>query len=227
MKLCVIPARGGSKRIPRKNIREFCGKPMIRWAIDSAFASGLFEKVIVSTDDDEIAQLARSANAEVPFLRPRELADDLTPIAPVMAHAIQACQEMNWPINFACCIFPCVPFLQINDLISSFSLMQEKDAPFSYVVTEYAHPTQRAMYRSLTGKMVFVDPSHELTRTQDFEKTYHDAGQFYWGTDDAWKNDKMMHTSGVSYVIPGWRVVDIDNDDDWRRAELMYKAMHF
>ena len=227
MKLCVIPARGGSKRIPRKNLREFCGKPMIRWAIDSAFASGLFEKVIVSTDDDEIAQIALAANAEVPFLRPSELADDITPTAPVIAHAIQACQEISWPIDYACCIYPCVPFLQVRDLISSFSLMQEKKASFSYVVTEYPHPTQRAMYRSSTGKMNFVFPSHELTRTQDLEKTYHDAGQFYWGTVNAWKNDMMMHTSGLGYVIPSWRVVDIDNDEDWHRAELMYKAMYF
>ena len=104
--------------------------------------------------------------------------------------------------------------------------MQEMNAPFSYVVTEYVHPTQRAMYRSSTGKMKFVFPSHELTRTQDLEKTYHDAGQFYWGTANAWTYDMKMHTDGVGFVIPSWRVVDIDNDDDWQRAELMYKAIH-
>ena len=196
---------------------------MIRWAIDAAFDSGLFEKILVSTDDNEIAQIALKANAEVPFLRPSELADDLTPTAPVIAHAIKACQEINWSIDFACCIYPCVPFLQVGDLISAFSLMQKKNASFSNVVAEYAHPTQRAMYRSSAGKMKFVFPSHELTRTQDLEKTYHDAGQFYWGTVDAWQNDMKMHTSGVGFVIPSWRVVDIDNEDDWHRAELMYK----
>ena len=128
MKICVIPARGGSKRIFRKNIRIFCGKPMIAWAIDYALQANLFDKVIVSTDDELIAQVARSAGAETPFARPADLADDFTPTVPVIAHAIETCQPIGWEIEYACCIYPCVPFLQSSDLTAAFALMLENDA---------------------------------------------------------------------------------------------------
>lgn len=225
MNLCVIPARGGSKRIPRKNIREFCGKPMIEWSIDYALESDLFEKVIVSTDDQHIADLARAAGAEVPFIRPDDLADDLTPTVPVIAHAVEACQAMGWDIKYACCIYPCAPFLQISDLVNAFALLHENDALFAYPVTEYAHPIQRGMRRLSNGQMVFFQAEHELSRTQDLEKSFHDTGQFYWGKVHAWTNRMRMHTHGVGLIIPKWRVIDIDSCDDWKRAELLYEAM--
>lgn len=224
MNVAIIPARGGSKRIPGKNLKSFCGKPMIAWAIGYALESKIFDKVIVSTDDERIAQLALAGGAETPFVRPAELADDLTPTVPVIAHAVEACQAIGWDIAYACCIYPCVPFLQISDLVDAFALMQEKDAPFAYPVTDYAHPIQRAMRRLPTGHMQLFQPEHELTRTQDLEKSYHDTGQFYWGEASAWTAQMKMHTAGVGMVVPNWRVVDIDNADDWKRAELLYEV---
>jgi len=222
--IAIIPARGGSKRIPRKNIREFRGKPMLAWAIGIALESRLFEQVIVSTDDEYIAQIARASGAVTPFIRPADLADDLTPTVPVIAHALEACQAMGWDIEYACCIYPCVPFLKGSDLIDAFMLIQETDAPFAYPVTDYPHPIQRAMRRLPSGHIQLFNPEHELTRTQDLERSYHDTGQFYWGKVSAWKEQMKMHTAGVSLVIPNWRVVDIDNPDDWKRAELLHEV---
>jgi pseudaminic acid cytidylyltransferase len=226
MKIAVIPARGGSKRIPRKNIKDFCGRPMIGWAISTARESGLFDHIIVSTDDKEIAELARNWGAETPFVRPENLADDLTPTVPVVAHAVKSCLDIGWVTDYVCCIYPCVPFLQVGDLIASLDLAQARDADFVYPVTEYAHPIQRAMRQLPDGKMQFFSPEYELTRTQDLEKSYHDAGQFYWGKSSAWLEQKRMHTDGLGLPIPNWRVVDIDSADDWRRAELIFKAIN-
>jgi pseudaminic acid cytidylyltransferase len=224
MKIAVIPARGGSKRIPRKNIKEFCGKPMIAWAITTALESGLFDHVIVSTDDGEIADIAGKCGAETPFSRPIELADDFSPTVPVIAHAIKSCLDKGWKVEYACCIYPCTPFLQVDDLIVAFDLLHKKNTDFVYPVTEYAHPIQRAMRQLPSGKMQFINSENELTRTQDLEKSFHDSGQFYWGKTSAWLEHKKMHTDGIGMVIPNWRVVDIDSIDDWLRAENLYKA---
>lgn len=225
MRIAIIPARGGSKRIPGKNIKMFCGKPMVTWAIDFALDSKMFDKVIVSTDDDHIAQVSRVAGAETPFVRPADLADDLTPTVPVIAHAVETCQAIGYEIEYACCIYPCVPFLQTSDLVDALALMQEHDAQFAYPVTDYAHPIQRAMRRLSTGQMQFIQPEHELTRTQDLEKSYHDTGQFYWGKASAWIARMKMHTAAVGLVVPNWRVVDIDSIDDWKRAELLFEIL--
>lgn len=224
MRIAVIPARGGSKRIPRKNIKEFCGKPMIAWAITSALESKLFDHVVVSTDDCEIADIAKKWGAETPFIRPIELADDITPTVPVVAHAVKSSIDSGWKVEFACCIYPCTPFLQADDLILAFNLLQKNSVDFVYPVTEFPHPVQRAMRRLSSGKMEFISPENELTRTQDLEKYYHDSGQFYWGKASAWLSHKRMHTDGLGMVLPHWRVVDIDSIDDWRRAEDIYKA---
>jgi len=226
MHIAVIPARAGSKRIPGKNSKIFRGKPMIAWAIGHALESGIFDKIIVSTDDEHIAQVARAAGAEIPFMRPADLADDMTPTAPVIAHAVETCQALGWDFEYVCCIYPCVPFLQVSDLVGALDLMQATNANFAYPVTAYAHPIQRAMRRLSTGQMQFYQPEHELTRTQDLEKSYHDAGQFYWGKSDSWKAHMNMHTDGVGMVVPNWRVIDIDDTDDWKRAELLYEAFN-
>ena len=225
MKIAVIPARGGSKRIPRKNIKDFCGRPMITWAISAAKESGLFDHIIVSTDDEEIANIARKWGAETPFVRPVELADDLTPTVPVVAHSVKSCLDLGWDPDYVCCIYPCVPFLQVGDLVSALDLVITRQADFVYPVTEYAHPIQRAMRKLASGAMEFYSPQFELTRTQDLEKTYHDAGQFYWGKASAWLEHKKMHTAGLGMTIPNWRVVDIDSADDWKRAELIFKYL--
>lgn len=226
MNIAIIPARGGSKRILGKNFKMFCGKPMISWAIGYALESNIFDKVIVSTEDELIAQVARSAGAETPFTRPSDLSDDLTPTVPVIAHAVEACEKIGWSIEYACCIYPCVPFLQNSDLVEAFALLQQTDACFSYPVTDYAHPIQRAMRRLPSGQMQFLEPEHEIARTQDLETTYHDTGQFYWGKAIAWKAHMKMHTEGVGFVVPNWRVVDIDNEADWKRAELLYDVLN-
>lgn len=226
MNIAVIPARGGSKRIPRKNIREFAGKPMIAYAITAAKQSGLFEHVIVSTDDQEIAELAKQWGAEIPFMRPQELSDDHTATAPVIAHAITESREMGWGAEYVCCIYPAVPFLQVEDLINSFQQLRQADTHFSFPVTEFDSAIQRALKRDGEGRIKPFYPEHELTRTQDIEPAYYDAGQFYWGKADDWLENPKIHSHGVGYVIPGWRVVDIDTSDDWQRAELMFNFLN-
>jgi len=223
MNIAIIPARGGSKRIPRKNIKEFCGKPMIAYAITAAKASGLFEHVIVSTDDEEIAQIARAWGAETPFVRPAELANDFTATVPVISHAIEACRDLGWAIDYACCIYPGVPFIQIDDLRGAFVKLTQSggEADYCFPVTEYPSAIQRALKLLSNGKMQSYYPEFELTRTQDLEPAYYDAGQFYWGRSGAWLSNPKIHKSGVGYVIPNWRVVDIDTPDDWARAEIL------
>jgi pseudaminic acid cytidylyltransferase len=225
MNLAVIPARGGSKRIPRKNIKEFCGKPMIAWSIEHARSSRLFDHIIVSTDDAEIAEVARRWGAEIPFLRPASLSDDHTPTVPVIAHAVRATLELKWSVDYACCIYPCSPFLHSTDLAAAHDMALALNADFVFPVAEYAHPIQRAMRRLATGKMQFLQPEHEMTRTQDLEKTYHDAGQFYWGKGSAWLAGRRMHSDGIGMPIPNWRVVDIDSHDDWLRAENLFRVL--
>lgn len=225
MKIAVIPARGGSKRIPRKNIRPFGGRPMITHAIDAALRSGVFEHVVVTTDDDEIASIAVAAGAEVPFVRPLELADDHTPTVPVIAHAVQACQKIGWPVSHACCIYPGVPFISVDDLRGALALLEQTGAAYSFPITEFPSAIQRALRRLPDGRMQPFHPEFELTRTQDLEPAYHDVGQFYWGRTEAWLTNNRIHGSGVGFPIPSWRAVDIDTPADWERAELLYNAL--
>lgn len=224
MNIAIIPARGGSKRIPRKNIKSFDGRPMIEWAIEKAKASGMFDHIIVSSDDAEIIKISNDCGAITPFIRPAELADDLTPTVPVIAHAVEQCDLIGWSANYVCCIYPGVPFLEADDLAKAFDLLVDTDTDFVYPVAEYSHPIQRAMRQLDNGKMMFLDSASEMKRTQDLETTYHDAGQFYWGKSSAWREYKKMHSDGIGMVIPNWRVVDIDNYDDWKRAELLVEA---
>jgi pseudaminic acid cytidylyltransferase len=225
MKIAVIPARGGSKRIPRKNAKPFFGIPMIARTVSTALESGLFERVVVSTDDAEIAEIARTAGAQTPFVRPQELADDITPTVPVIAHAVEACNQLGWAVSAACCVYPCVPLLDMGDMANALEMMLANKADFVFPVTEYAHPIQRAMRRLPSGMMGLYNPQFEMTRTQDLEKSFHDAGQFYWGTAAAWLANKKVHSAGLGMPIPHWRVVDIDSEDDWQRAELLFKAL--
>ncbi len=224
MNIAVIPARGGSKRIPRKNIKPFAGKPMIAYAIEAALESGLFAHVAVSTDDPEIGAIARAFGAETPFARPAELADDHTPTAPVIAHAAAACEALGWSAEFVCCIYPGVPFILQADLKAALQLLQDtKEADYSFPVTEFPSAIQRALRRTPTGRMTSFSPEYELVRTQDLEPAYHDAGQFYWGRRSAWRDNPRVHNSGLGLVIPNWRVVDIDTPEDWVRAETIFQ----
>ncbi len=199
---------------------------MIARAVKTALASGLFDHVLVSSDDPEIVQIACEAGAVAPFMRPLELSDDLTPTVPVIAHAVGQCIVQGWAVTHACCIYPCTPLLSGSDMARALALAVEAQAEFVYPVVEYAHPIQRAMRRQADGRMSFIQAEHELTRTQDLEKTYHDAGQFYWGTSAAWLAQKRMHSSGMGLVVPHWRTVDIDTEEDWKRAELIFQSLY-
>lgn len=225
MNIAVIPARGGSKRIPRKNINMFAGKPMIAHAITIAKSSRLFEHIVVSTDDPEIAAIARDWGAETPFVRPDELANDYTATVPVIAHGVQVCRDLGWTLDSVCCIYPGVPFLQIEDLKGALTLLAKSDCDYSFPITEFPSAIQRALRRMDKGQMQPFYPQYELTRTQDLEPAFHDAGQFYWGKADAWLHNPKIHSSGVGYVVPNWRVVDIDTSEDWVRAEHLLQAL--
>ena len=225
LNIAVIPARGGSKRIPRKNIKPFAGRPMIAYAIQAARDSGLFEHVVVSTDDEEIAEVAQAHGASVPFRRPAHLADDQTVTVPVIAHAARWFVDQGHAVEAVCCIYPCVPLLRPADLLGAYALFQERGAEYVYPVVGFHSSPWRAMSKPDNGPMQFVYPEYELTRTQDLPKCYYDAGQFYWGKTAAWTSGLRMHSHGHGYEVESHRIVDIDTHEDWARAELIARAL--
>ena len=226
MKLCVIPARGGSKRIPRKNIREFCGKPMIAWSIEAAKVSGCFDQIIVSTDDEEIANVAKQWGADVPFMRPAELADDFAGTTPVVAHVVRWYQDHGQELAAVCCLYATAPFVEPADLKEGLVFLEQIDADrFVFTATSYASPIQRALRLNPDSGKVYMLQSEQFSkRSQDLEPAYHDAGQFYWGRPLAWLNSGNLFEGSKPLVLPMWRVQDIDTEDDWRRAELMHQS---
>ena len=226
MNIAIIPARGGSKRIPRKNIKSFCGKPMIAWSIEAANTAGVFDAIFVSTDDDEIANVAQAYGAEAPFRRPSELAGDHAPTLPVIAHAIRWFEENRKSVSFACCIYATAPFLQARYLVEGFNLLQShKDAEFVFSVTSYAFPIFRAVRLARDGRVEMFWPENELKRSQDLSEAWHDAGQFYWGRKHAFLDNQGVF-SACSYpaFLPRHLVQDIDTPEDWERAERMFAA---
>lgn len=226
MKIAIIPARGGSKRIPRKNIKDFNGKPMIAYSIEAALNSGCFDKVIVSTDDEEIAQVAKAYGAEVPFMRPKELSDDFTPTIPVIAHAITELQKTD-PIEVACCIYATAPFLQVPFLQEAARIIQKSDCDYVFSATTFAFPIQRAIKFDANKRVSMFQPEHFNTRSQDLEEAFHDAGQFYFGTTEAWLEGNPIFGPKSSVVLlPRHLVQDIDTPEDFTRAELMHKVIH-
>lgn len=226
MRIAVIPARGGSKRIPRKNIRDFCGKPMIAWSIEAAQASGCIDKVVVSTDDQEIAEVARAHGAEVPFLRPAELADDYAGTTVVVQHAVKSLMESGVAVDEVCCLYATAPFVSADDLAQGLRLLQESGASFAFSVTTYAFPIQRALKLTAAGRIDMFDHRHADTRSQDLEEAYHDCGQFYWGTRQAWLEAQAIYADhSVPVMVPRYRVQDIDTLEDWERAVLMFESL--
>lgn len=225
MKIAIIPARGGSKRIPRKNIREFCGRPMIAWSISAALESKLFDHVIVSTDDDEIADVARYEGAEVPFLRPPELADDHTVTRAVVNHAIGEAEIIYGPIDYVCCVYATAPLLRGLDIVAGFDKLIAAGSDFAFSVTSFPYPIQRAIKITKHDRVEMFFSEFRNSRSQDLVEAYHDAGQFYWGCTSAFKKDLPTFSEhSVPVILPRCRVQDIDNMEDWHMAEMMFRA---
>ena len=227
MQLAVIPARGGSKRIPRKNIKEFHGKPMIAWSIQAALNSSCIDEVWVSTDDEEIAAIAQTYGAKVPFIRPAHLSDDFSTTADVMQHAVQEYQIQYQQLpDYVCCLYATAPFVHQQDLLQGFELIQSKDLDYVFSATNYSFPIQRAIKIDSDGKVNMFSPEYFNTRSQDLVEAWHDAGQFYWGTAQAWLQKHTVFSPNSNIIsLPSYRVQDIDTLSDWHRAEMIASLM--
>lgn len=225
MKLAVIPARGGSKRIPQKNIRVFCGRPIIGYSIQAALESGVFDRVVVSTDDEEIAAVARQCGAETPFLRPAALADDHTGTLPVIRHAIETMRDQGAKFGYVCCIYATAPFIKPSDLSRGLNILQGSGAEYAFTATSFAYPIHRALRIMPSGRVAMFQPENYYKRSQDLEEAYHDAGQFYWGMTNAFLREVPLFSGhSVPILLPRHQVQDIDTLEDWKHAELMYRS---
>ncbi|WP_173912015.1 pseudaminic acid cytidylyltransferase [Acinetobacter sp. Marseille-Q1618] len=227
MQLAVIPARGGSKRIPRKNIKLFHGKPMIAWSIEAALESNCFDEVWVSTDDAEIAQVAQEYGAKVPFLRPDELSDDFATTADVMQHAVKFFEEEKQVCpDYVCCLYATAPFVIQQDLLSGLNLIQSEKVDYVFSATTFPFPIQRAIKLTENDRVEMFSPEYFNTRSQDLQEAWHDAGQFYWGTAEAWLSKSTVFSNKSMIIeLPRFRVQDIDTLEDWKRAELIGQAL--
>jgi pseudaminic acid cytidylyltransferase len=226
MKLCVIPARGGSKRIPRKNIKFFYEQPIIGYSIKAAIASQCFDRIIVSTNDQEIAEVAQSFGAEVPFIRPDELSNDYAATIPVVKHAIEWFNEQGQSPIDVCCLYATAPFVSAKSIRKAYAQFKETQADYCFTVTSFNFPIQRAIKLTQENRIDMFYPEYFDTRSQDLKEAYHDAGQFYWGRAEAFKQQKPFFSKYSSpFILPRHLVQDIDTEEDWRRAELMYKAI--
>ncbi|UUT14278.1 pseudaminic acid cytidylyltransferase [Pseudomonas zeae] len=221
--VAIIPARGGSKRIPRKNLLPFDGVPMIVRSIRTALESGLFDQVVVSTDDAEIADVARAHGAQVPFLRPVDLADDFTGTAAVIVHALEQLPSFD----FACCIYATAPLLQVRYLREGLELLERHaDKSFAFSVCDFGFPVQRALTLDEQGALRALYPEFRNTRSQDLPKAFQDAGQFYWGRCEAWLRGEVLYSpASLPVILPRHLVQDIDTAEDWKRAEYLYAAL--
>lgn len=225
-RVAIIPARGGSKRIPQKNVKEFCGKPMIAWSIEAALESNCFDQVIVTTDDEDIADVARRHGASVPFLRPAELSGDYVGTLPVIRHAVEWLQDNGMPVDYACCLYATAPFVTAATLREGWDLIQRNDCSYAFSVTSYAFPIQRAIRITESGRVAMFYPENFNARSQDLEEAWHDAGQFYWGTKAAWLSElPIFGEDSVPVKLPRDWVQDIDTPEDWSRAEWLLRAM--
>jgi N-acylneuraminate cytidylyltransferase len=226
MNIAIIPARGGSKRIPRKNIKLFHGKPMIAYSIEAAKKSGCFDKIIVSTDDQEIAEVAKQYGAEVPFIRPANISDDFATTLDVMQHAINWCHKQNWSVNNVCCIYATAPFILSEYILQGLTLLAADNVQYVFSATTFAFPIQRAIALSDNGEVSMFSPEHEKTRSQDLPEAYHDAGQFYWGKESAFKNAISIFSEHSRVILlPRSHVQDIDTPEDWDLALTLYSAL--
>ena len=225
-RVCIIPARGGSKRIPRKNIRPFCGIPMLERSIRAAQGSACFERIIVSTDDAEIADMAVRAGAECPFVRPAALSDDHATSIAVIQHAARWLTEDGWRPDLVCCLYATAPFVTPDRLVEAHDRLIATNATFCFPVTLYAFAPQRALKQVEGGGVTMLYPEYELTRSQDLVEAFHDAGAFYWGTLDAWtKGESIYSPKATTIILPRHMVQDIDTEEDWAHAEILFRHL--
>lgn len=223
--IAIIPARGGSKRIPRKNIKDFFGKPLIAYSIQIALESNIFDKVIVTTDDEEIAEVAKGYGAEVPFIRPHELSDDFTGTADVVSHTLQWLKEHGEEYDYACTIYATAPLLQSKYLVEGFEKLRCSDAVNTFSCTSMPFPIQRTFKITKNERCEMFWPENYMARSQDLEESYQDAGQFYWTKINQKSNEIMFGEDSIPIILPRHLVQDIDTVEDWQRAEIMYKVI--
>jgi len=223
--IAIIPARGGSKRIPRKNIKKFHGKPLIAYSIETALEAKLFDKIVVSTDDEEIAKIAKQYGAEVPFLRPKELADDFTSTDDVITHVLTRLKVQGEDFDFVCTIYATAPLLQVEYLREGYNALNNSNAIHAFSATSMPFPIQRAFKLDDNGRCKMFTPEYFPTRSQDLEEAYQDAGQFYWTKVNHQSDTIMFGEDSIPIILPRHFVQDIDTLEDWKRAEFMYKIM--
>jgi pseudaminic acid cytidylyltransferase len=223
--VAIVPARGGSKRITKKNIKLFAGKPIIAYPIQTAKDTELFSRIIVSTDDQEIAEVAMSYGAEAPFLRPAELSDDYTPTAPVLVHALQWLADQGEPADYFCCVYPTTPFLRTEYIKKGFEVLRAENAVTAFSVTTFPSPIFRALEIRENGYLQIVWSEYRDIRSQDLPVAYHDAGQFYWGNTEKFLEEKALYTQrSAPIILPRYLVHDIDVPEDWETAEKIFMA---
>lgn len=226
MNIAIIPARGGSKRIPRKNIKLFHGKPLIAYSIEAAKQSGCFERIMVSTDDPEIAEVARSYGAEVPFIRPENIADDYATTMDVIQHTLSWCDAAGIDVDSVCCIYATAPLLQAHFLQQGLTILQQEAVDYVFSATSFSFPIQRAITIDKQQGITMFSPEHANTRSQDLVEAFHDAGQFYWGRVDAFANARpIFDRRSKAVILPRKYVQDIDTLEDWELAEAMFQVI--
>lgn len=224
--IAIITARGGSKRIPRKNIKIFCGKPIIHYSIEAALESGIFDEVMVSTDDEEIAEISKAAGAHVPFFRSEETSNDTATTADVLLEVLDEYEKRGKSFEYGCCIYPTAPFVTARKLAEAMELLKKSGAESIVPMQEFSYPPQRGLFIDENGLVKMLHPEYATTRSQDLQKQYHECGQFYIFRNDAFRvqKDTTMEKS-IPYIIDPVESQDIDNESDWLLAELKYRFL--
>ena len=226
--VAIIPARGGSKRIPAKNIKPFAGKPIISYSITAAKKCGIFSRIIVSTDSPKIAGISEEYGAEVPFIRPAELSDDFTDTSAVILHALNWLDEKDALPDYVCCLYATAPFIQAKSIKEGFDRLRKEEARTAFSVTSFPYPIFRALKSDKSGYLKMFLPEHKTSRSNDLPEAYHDAGQFYWAVTRSFLQERTFFSSrAIAVVLPRHLVQDIDTPEDWAVAENMYRALKF